>query len=109
MPHSSRRRSADKSAHSLYVLFLGQRPARPLKREYCFLKPAHMIFPVALVATLCLGDVTRKSLESNVRFFFLLQRVGDVKTMTHLYIPSSYKPLTLSHTSSEMNLEHTEK
>lgn len=43
--------------------------------------------------TLCLGDVTQESLESSVSFF-LLQRVGDVKTMTHLYTPGSCKPLT---------------
>lgn len=70
MPHSSRGTSAGKSVHGLCVLFLGQQPAQPLERECCFLKPAHMIFPVALVATLCLGDVTRESLESSVSVFF---------------------------------------
>lgn len=70
MPHSSRRRSAGKSAHGLCVLFLDQRPARPLKREYCFLKPAHMIFPVALVATLSASGTLHGNHLKAVSVFF---------------------------------------
>lgn len=70
MPHSSRGTSAGKSAHGLCVLFFGQRPARPLERECCFLKPAHMIFPVTLVATLSASGTLHGNHLKAVSVFF---------------------------------------